>query len=468
MEIFTTEMAELVAFAYKMHADGLNQIWECSRTENVPHRYIYSQSPPLPEKFLDNGYIVGRKVFPNHDYVRPLVSIAHIKGEHLGETTGRYFDPKVRDIVNGKCYKNFRFKSGTVFRFDPDGFDFKLQAAPVRVVERDGKKVLDYCFDDSREMADEMKLYINGMVDLGFRRGDVVKICNGAMGAEAAFLNVASGEVKEKYLNAKAAGKTIKKRGEFGLSSPKLKVFGVASSAAAVRAAIKNGAGGIGLVRTENILKSLNQKGDDIEVADWSGYQNVVNQIATAADGLPVIYRVVEEQPVDLQARAIANGAGANCKILIPRSHADVCETIGDIRDAVIGARLGGTLSNSKRDGANGVRIGVMVEDMEGATQVEQVIFAADFLSFGLNDLTESITGEARDLENPVFNTIRDDVKTVVAGTVERARRRHPDLEISFCGNHTNRPQNLEFFKSLGAHHISCAPEALPDILREV
>jgi len=124
-------------------------------------------------------------------------------------------------------------------------------------------------------------------------------------------------------------------------------------------------------------------------------------------------------------------------------------------------------------------RVGAMIETKSIAYDIDQLIRTgetecpdvymdniyhkgADFISFGTNDLTEDVTGLPRQLGEGAFETLTKEVKEVIKESVNRARVVNPNIEIGFCGNHANFPQNFDFFKEVKANYISCRPDFVP------
>ncbi len=123
------------------------------------------------------------------------------------------------------------------------------------------------------------------------------------------------------------------------------------------------------------------------------------------------------------------------------------------------------------------VTIGTMIETPRAAVRGDEVAEAADFFSFGTNDLTQMTWGFSRDdvapimekyleegiLKNDPFDTIDVfGVGELVRQGVAGGRRTKPDLKIGVCGEHGGDPDSIEFFYSLGFDYVSCSPFRVP------
>jgi pyruvate,orthophosphate dikinase len=123
------------------------------------------------------------------------------------------------------------------------------------------------------------------------------------------------------------------------------------------------------------------------------------------------------------------------------------------------------------------VKVGTMIETPRAAVRGDEVAEAADFFSFGTNDLTQMTWGFSRDdvapilekyfeegiLKNDPFETIDTfGVGQLVRQGVEGGRRTKPDLKIGVCGEHGGDPASIEFFYSLGFDYVSCSPYRVP------
>ncbi|MET9497009.1 pyruvate, phosphate dikinase [Streptomyces sp. NPDC006552] len=122
--------------------------------------------------------------------------------------------------------------------------------------------------------------------------------------------------------------------------------------------------------------------------------------------------------------------------------------------------------------------IGTMIELPRAALTAGQIAEAAQFFSFGTNDLTQTVWGFSRDdveasfftayLEKGIFGvspfeTIdRDGVGSLVRNAVEAGRATRPDLKLGVCGEHGGDPESVHFFHEVGLDYVSCSPFRIP------
>ncbi|NLF05690.1 MAG: pyruvate, phosphate dikinase [Actinomycetales bacterium] len=122
--------------------------------------------------------------------------------------------------------------------------------------------------------------------------------------------------------------------------------------------------------------------------------------------------------------------------------------------------------------------IGVMIELPRAALTADRIAEAADFFSFGTNDLTQTTWGFSRDdvegaffphyLSNGVltispFETLdAHGIGRLVRIAVEEGRSTKPDLPIGVCGEHGGDPESIRFFDAAGLDYVSCSPFRVP------
>jgi pyruvate,orthophosphate dikinase len=122
--------------------------------------------------------------------------------------------------------------------------------------------------------------------------------------------------------------------------------------------------------------------------------------------------------------------------------------------------------------------IGTMIELPRAALTAGQIAEAAEFFSFGTNDLTQTVWGFSRDdveasfftayLEKGIFGvspfeTIdRDGVGALVRSAAEAGRATRPGLKLGICGEHGGDPESVHFFHEVGLDYVSCSPFRIP------
>ncbi|GFH34190.1 pyruvate, phosphate dikinase [Streptomyces pacificus] len=122
--------------------------------------------------------------------------------------------------------------------------------------------------------------------------------------------------------------------------------------------------------------------------------------------------------------------------------------------------------------------LGTMIELPRAALTAGQIAEAAEFFSFGTNDLTQTVWGFSRDdveasfftayLEKGIFGvspfeTIdKDGVGSLVRNAVAAGRATRPDLKLGVCGEHGGDPESVHFFHEAGLDYVSCSPFRIP------
>ncbi len=121
--------------------------------------------------------------------------------------------------------------------------------------------------------------------------------------------------------------------------------------------------------------------------------------------------------------------------------------------------------------------IGTMIELPRAALTADEIATAADFFSFGTNDLTQTTFGLSRDdagrflpqylaqgvLHEDPFQVL--DVKGVgklIKWAVRDGRETRPGLKVGICGEHGGEPQSVAFCHKAGLDYVSCSPYRVP------
>jgi pyruvate,orthophosphate dikinase len=130
--------------------------------------------------------------------------------------------------------------------------------------------------------------------------------------------------------------------------------------------------------------------------------------------------------------------------------------------------------------GETGVQVllGTMIEVPRAALTAGQIAEAADFFSFGTNDLTQMSWGFSRDdvegaffwryLELGIFGISpfesidRDGVGRLIRIAADEGRAVRPGLKLGVCGEHGGDPESVHFFHEVGLDYVSCSPFRVP------
>ncbi|HRG82059.1 MAG TPA: pyruvate, phosphate dikinase, partial [Chitinophagaceae bacterium] len=120
---------------------------------------------------------------------------------------------------------------------------------------------------------------------------------------------------------------------------------------------------------------------------------------------------------------------------------------------------------------------GTMIETPRAALRAEYMAKAADFFSFGTNDLTQMSFGFSRDdiggflpkyldlkiLPSDPFQTIdQDGIGQLIKAGTERGHHAKPNLKVGICGEHGGDPESVKFCHRIGMNYVSCSPFRVP------
>ncbi|HLU71268.1 MAG TPA: pyruvate, phosphate dikinase [Nonomuraea sp.] len=172
-----------------------------------------------------------------------------------------------------------------------------------------------------------------------------------------------------------------------------------------------------------------------------------------------------------MQVRAIAHAAkevpGARPEIMIPLVAA--VQELESVREEALGIL---------REVGVEALVGTMVETPRAAMTAGQIAEAAEFFSFGTNDLTQMTWGFSRDdveasffsryLELGIFGVSpfetldREGVGRLVAIAAQEGRATRPDLKLGICGEHGGDPDSVHFCHETGLDYVSCSPFRIP------
>lgn len=120
--------------------------------------------------------------------------------------------------------------------------------------------------------------------------------------------------------------------------------------------------------------------------------------------------------------------------------------------------------------------VGTMIEVPRAAITADEVAHAAEFFSFGTNDLTQLTMGLSRDdsgnflpfyedkeiIPGDPFVSIDSGVAELVSMAVQKGRSVKPKLKVGICGEHGGDPRTIHFCHKAGLNYVSCSPFRLP------
>jgi len=122
--------------------------------------------------------------------------------------------------------------------------------------------------------------------------------------------------------------------------------------------------------------------------------------------------------------------------------------------------------------------VGTMIEVPRAAVMADQIAEAAEFFSFGTNDLTQMGFGMSRDdygkfmpiylsnekgiLKVDPFVSLDDGIAELVRLAVERGRKTRPNIKLGICGEHGGEPHSITKCHRIGLNYVSCSPYRVP------
>src|SRR5919112_1122551 len=121
--------------------------------------------------------------------------------------------------------------------------------------------------------------------------------------------------------------------------------------------------------------------------------------------------------------------------------------------------------------------VGTMIELPRAALCADAIAEAADFFSFGTNDLTQTVFGLSRDdagkflplyveqgilPKDPFVSIDADGVGALVRIATEKGRSVKPEIKLGICGEHGGDPASIQFCEEAGLDYVSCSPYRVP------
>ncbi len=183
----------------------------------------------------------------------------------------------------------------------------------------------------------------------------------------------------------------------------------------------------------------------------------------------------------EMQARAIfeaacevaeRSGAAPVPEVMIPlvgtRRELELMKAVVDQAAAAVFAEKGRTID---------YLVGTMIELPRAALMAGEIAHAADFFSFGTNDLTQTTLGVSRDdaarfltayveqgiyAKDPFVSLDIEGVGELVRMAAERGRATRGDLKLGICGEHGGDPASIGFCEDVGLDYVSASPYRVP------
>jgi pyruvate, orthophosphate dikinase len=183
----------------------------------------------------------------------------------------------------------------------------------------------------------------------------------------------------------------------------------------------------------------------------------------------------------EMQARAIFEAAVAagkrTGKPVVPEVMVPLIATKAEL-DLVKGRIDAMAAAVARETGAKvAYQVGTMIELPRASLMAAEIAQAAEFFSFGTNDLTQTTFGISRDdaasflgpytargilKADPFVSIDREGVGELMRIGVERGRKIRPKLKVGICGEHGGDPASVAFCHQLGLDYVSCSPFRVP------
>lgn len=121
--------------------------------------------------------------------------------------------------------------------------------------------------------------------------------------------------------------------------------------------------------------------------------------------------------------------------------------------------------------------VGTMIELPRAALRAGDIAKAAEFFSFGTNDLTQTALGVSRDdagrflqayVEKGIYDRdpfVSIDVEGVgelIEIAAERGRKTRGNIKLGICGEHGGDPASIDFCEKTGLDYVSASPYRVP------
>ena len=261
----------------------------------------------------------------------------------------------------------------------------------------------------------------------------------------------------------------------------RIEVFANVGSAAEAAAAVRNGAEGCGLLRTEFLFLERESPPDESEqraayqtIADALGGRPLTIRTLDAGGDKPIAYlpQPPEENPalglrgvrtslanpplLRTQLRAILGVRPLEqCRILLPM-----------ITEAAEVAAVRAVLDELRAELAvkQPIEVGVMIETPASAVLADRLVAVADFLSIGTNDLTQYTL--AMDRGHPQLASRLDALHPAVLRLIEIAARAAAarGRMVAVCGGLASEPLAAPILVGLGVHELSAVGAVIPQL----
>jgi pyruvate,orthophosphate dikinase len=186
----------------------------------------------------------------------------------------------------------------------------------------------------------------------------------------------------------------------------------------------------------------------------------------------PEIYKAQARAILEAACELRARGVKAVPEIMLPligerREYDALAADIREVANEVF-ARYGSKVPYA---------VGTMIEVPRACLVADEIGEAAEFFSFGTNDLTQMAYGLSRDdsakflgdyvrrgiyRKDPFAELDARGVGGLMRIAIERGRKKNRGLKIGICGEHGGDPASIRVCNELGLDYVSCSPYRIP------
>ena len=186
----------------------------------------------------------------------------------------------------------------------------------------------------------------------------------------------------------------------------------------------------------------------------------------------PEIYamqaRAIFEAALDVAERGDAPVPEVMIPLVATRRELDLMKAVVDRAAQAVFAERGGRIE---------YLVGTMIELPRAALRAGDIAGAAEFFSFGTNDLTQTTLGVSRDdaarflgqyveqgiyAKDPFVSLDIEGVGELMTLAAERGRATRPEIKLGICGEHGGDPATIAFCEGVGLDYVSASPYRVP------
>jgi pyruvate, orthophosphate dikinase len=189
---------------------------------------------------------------------------------------------------------------------------------------------------------------------------------------------------------------------------------------------------------------------------------------------------IVYPEITEMQARAIFSAAVAAKREGVKVFPEVMIPLVGDVRELELQTEVVRRMAKEvfDREGVSvDYMVGTMIELPRAALTADKIAKAAEFFSFGTNDLTQTTYGLSRDdsgrflpfyveqkiyKDDPFQVLDQEGVGKLVEMAVQLGRGTRSDLKVGICGEHGGEPSSVMFCHRIGLNYVSCSPYRVP------